>query len=65
VTLASDDLLAGVVTSCFCFRSLDRLAVDDAARGARLAPGPLTIEHQRHVVDRLEQKRRTKRRNHQ
>src|SRR6185437_11801041 len=54
VALAPDDLLAGVVTSCFCFWSLDRLAVDDAARRARLAPGPLAVEHQHHVVDRLE-----------
>jgi len=63
--LASDDLLASVITSCFRFRSLDRLAVDDAAGRARLASDPLTVKHQREVVDVWNRKRRTNRRNHQ
>ena len=50
MTLSADNLLAGVITSFFSFRRLDRLAVDDAARRARLAPDPLTVEHQRHVM---------------
>src|SRR5260221_14643490 len=40
MSLASDDLLASVITSCFRFRSLDRLAVDYAAGPARLASDP-------------------------
>ena len=55
VALAPDDFLARVVTPCFCMRSLDRLAVDDPARGARLTSAPFAVEHQRHVVDGLEQ----------
>ena len=55
MSLAPDDLLASVITSCFRFRSLDRLVVDDAAGRARLASDPLTAKHQRHVVDGLEQ----------
>src|ERR687893_1769847 len=55
VALASDDLLGGVVTSRLGSRGLDRLAVDHRRRGTRLAPSPLTINHQRHIVDGLEQ----------
>src|ERR1700677_519228 len=44
VALTADDLLAGIITSCFCFRRLDRLAVDYTARGAGLAPSALTVE---------------------
>ena len=55
MSLTSDDLLASVITSCFRFSSLDPLAVDDAAGRARLASDPLTVKHQRHVVDGLEQ----------
>ena len=55
MALAPDDLLAGVVTPCFALRSLDRLAVEHPRRGAGLAPGPLTVHHQRQVMDGLEQ----------
>src|SRR5580700_1070387 len=54
VALASDDLLACIVTSCFCLRSFDTLAVDDTACRARLATRPLPIKHQRDIVDRPE-----------
>ena len=37
VALATDDLLARVVSPCFRFRSFDRLAVDDAPGWARFA----------------------------
>jgi hypothetical protein len=53
VALATHDLLAGVVSPCFRFRSFDRLAVDDAPGWARLASDALSVEHQRDVVDRL------------
>jgi hypothetical protein len=33
VALATDDLFAGVVTSCFSMRSLDRFTVDHPAEG--------------------------------
>lgn len=57
VALAADNLLAGVVAPMRASgRSLHRLAVDHPGRWAGLAPGPLTIQHQRHVVDGLEQK---------
>ena len=56
VALAADDLLAGVVTPCVlaCGALTDWLSIT-AARGAGLAPGPLAIDHQRQVVDGLEQ----------
>lgn len=56
MALAADDLFSGVVTTCFRLRSLDRLAVDHRRRWARVVPGPLTIQHQNHVVNGLEQK---------
>ena len=55
VTLASDDLLVGVVTACACRRCLDGLTVDDRSRWARLAPDPFTVHHQGDVVDGAEQ----------
>ena len=55
VALASVDLLAGVVAAGLGGRRFHRLAVDHAGGRARLPPGPLAVDHQRHVVDRLEQ----------
>ena len=55
VALAADDLLGPVVTACRPLRGFDGLAVDHRRRGARLAPRPLPVQHQRHVVDGLEQ----------
>lgn len=54
VALASNDLLAGVVTSFLCCWSLDRLAIDNPARRARFASRALAVEHQRDIMDRLE-----------
>src|ERR1700733_1017086 len=45
--------LPRVVSSCFSFRSFDRLAVDDAPGWARFASHALSVEHQRDIVDRL------------
>jgi len=39
------------------YRCLDRLAVNDPRRGTSLAPGPLPVDHRRHVVDGAEQER--------
>src|SRR5579859_4276233 len=36
-------------------RSLDRLAIDHRSRWTSLTPGLLSVDHQRQIVDRLEQ----------
>lgn len=48
--------LPGVVTSRLRRLGLDRLAVDDASRGARRAAGAFAVDHQRHIVNGFEQK---------
>ena len=55
VALAPHGLLVGVVATQFGLRRLDGLAVEDAARCTGLASDTLAVEHQRHVVDGLEQ----------
>ena len=56
MALPSDDLLAGVVTALLRVGRLHRLAVDDAAGRARFSSTSLSVDHQRYVVDRPEQK---------
>src|SRR5439155_7083451 len=53
--LVPDDLLAGIVTPCFCMRGLHRLAVDDTRARVLFAPLPLPVEHQFKVMYSLEQ----------
>lgn len=55
VPLASVDLLARIVATLPRGGRLHRLAVHDPGAGTGVAAGPLTVDHQRHVVDRLEQ----------
>ena len=55
VPLASDRLPGGIVAPGRAVRRLDGLAVQHACGRARLSPSPLAVEHERHVVDRLEQ----------
>ena len=67
MALASDDLLAGVITSCFSAAGAltDWLSMT-AAVGLASRSDPLAVEHQRDVVDGAGTgSRRTKRRNHQ
>jgi len=55
VALAALDLLAGIkLARASGFRRLDRLAVNDAGRGARLTAGPLARDSNKSMVDPLE-----------
>src|ERR1035437_9454709 len=55
MTLASIDLLAGVVAARAAgLGRLDALAVDDCACGAGLASGPFAVKHDQGVIDFLE-----------
>ncbi len=55
MAFAAHDLLPGVVASLFGARRLDRLAVDDARRGACFATETLAIRHQGNIMDGAEQ----------
>src|SRR6202162_5279449 len=55
MTLASIDLLAGVVAARAAgLGRLDALAVDDCACGAGLTSGPFAVKHDQGVIDFLE-----------
>jgi hypothetical protein len=55
VALATDDLLVGVIASRFSVGRFHRLAVEYAARGAGFTSDTFAVEHERHVVNGLEQ----------
>ena len=55
VALATNNLLVCVIASPLRVRRFHRLAVKHATRGASFTPGTLTVQHQRHVVNGLEQ----------
>src|ERR1700730_6198696 len=56
VALAAFDLFRGIVTAwSTAFGRLDRLAINDTGRGARLAPRGLACLHQQLKIDPLKQ----------
>lgn len=65
VTLAPADLRNNIVAARLRGGSFHRLVVNHSSGRTRLPTSTLSVDHQCHVVDRLEQKRRMKPRNQQ